>query len=38
MKRWAQESKIIANDNKNSKCHFANSKMPYLYLILNLIL
>lgn len=26
MKRWAQESKIIANDNKNSKCHFANSK------------
>lgn len=26
MKRWAQESKSIANDNKNSKCHFANSK------------
>lgn len=26
MKRWAQESKGIANDNKNNKCHFANSK------------
>lgn len=26
MKRWAQEIKSIANDNKNSKCHFANSK------------
>lgn len=26
MKRWEQESKSIANDNKNSKCHFANSK------------
>lgn len=26
MKRWAQEGKGIANDNKNNKCHFANSK------------
>lgn len=26
MKRWAQEGKGIASDNKNSKCHFANSK------------
>ena len=26
MKRWTQEGKGIANDNKNSKCHFANSK------------
>lgn len=26
MKRWAQEGKSIASDNKNSKCHFANSK------------
>lgn len=26
MKRWAQEGKGIASDNKNNKCHFANSK------------
>ena len=26
MKRWAQEGKGIANDNKNNKCHFDNSK------------
>lgn len=26
MKRWAQEGKGIANDNKNNKFHFANSK------------
>ena len=26
MKRWAQEGKGIANDNKKNKCHFANSK------------
>lgn len=26
MKRWAQDGKGIASDNKNSKCHFANSK------------
>lgn len=26
MKRWAREGKGIASDNKNSKCHFANSK------------
>ena len=26
IKRWAQEGKGIANDNKNNKCHFANSK------------
>ena len=26
MNRWAQEGKCIANDNKNNKCHFANSK------------
>lgn len=26
MKRWAQEGKGMASDNKNSKCHFANSK------------
>lgn len=26
MKRWAQEGKGIASDNKNGKCHFANSK------------
>ena len=26
LKRWAQDGKGIASDNKNSKCHFANSK------------
>lgn len=26
MKRWVQEGKGIASDNKNGKCHFANGK------------